>query len=437
MMYLSRFTDLTHQFLLFFFLLVAADAGAATANKDEVTFAEAAKYTVKILTRINYPFIEDSKLSSIGTGFLINREKGLILTNAHVVGRSRSQIKVMFKDKDYYKVKKLYVDPVLDLAIVQFPTKHIPKFAKEAKLDCDSSSNSGIPVGAYGHPWSLSFTATRGIISGTPYIGYADWIQTDAPINSGNSGGPLIGLKSGKVIGINSATLSKKETEGLNFALPIHYACKVIDLYNAGKNPSPVNLGVIFFETQDNKPLKVAEVVNSQLSELQFGDIIKGVKGELIEIKNPFHLMHALRGRTGTVKLIVLRNGQEKEINLSIKHMPNTLKRKGIYFSGMIMVPNHYPDSTLSGVGKAWLVHFVDSGSSAETESIEEWDLLLKMDNKPIGKFNDVFEHIKNKHTKDEEVTFVYKRLSAGNRKMTDFYEVSLPVEDEKIITVQ
>ena len=437
MIYLSRFTVFHFLASLIFFIIISQVTHAESTNKDESTFAEAAKYTVKILTRINYPFIEDSKLSSIGTGFLINRKKGLILTNAHVVGRSHSIIKAMFKDEDYQEVKKLYVDPVLDLAIIQYPKNNIPKSAIEAKLDCDSTSNSGVSVGAYGHPWSLSFTATRGIISGTPYLGYADWIQTDAPINSGNSGGPLIGLKSGKVVGINSATLSKKETEGLNFALPIRYACKVVGLFKAGENPSPLDLGVVFFETKESKPLKVAEVVNKNISDLHVGDIIKGVDGEVSEIKNPFHLMHILRGRNGDITLNVLRKGKEKDVALKTKHMPNMLKRKGIYFSGMIIAPNNFKDRSLTSFGHAWMVHFVDGGSMAETESIKEWDLLIKIDNKPLGSFDDVFSYLRKKQKENEDIKLIFRRLSDGSRKMNDYHEVSLVVEDEKLIKVQ
>ena len=110
MKHLSRYTNFTLQFSLILLSLVATNSYAAQGSQDEITFAEAEKYTVKIRTQINYPFYDDAKTSSIGTGFLINREKGLILTNAHVVGRSRSIVKVMFKSNKYYKAKKLYVD---------------------------------------------------------------------------------------------------------------------------------------------------------------------------------------------------------------------------------------------------------------------------------------------------------------------------------------
>jgi len=434
MQYLTRFTNIT---VYFVFLLLLLTATSSYASSDEKTFAEAAKYTVKIRTQINYPFYQDGKGSSIGTGFLISREKGLILTNAHVVGRSKSKIKVMFKNEDYFSAKKMYVDPILDLAIIQYPVENIPKEAKEAKLKCDTSTVSGLTVGAFGHPWNLSFTATRGIISGQPYLGYADWIQTDAPINSGNSGGPLISLNSGKVVGISSATLSKGETEGLNFALPIEYACKVINLFNAGKDPSPMDIGVSFYERKGLKPLKVAKVLNSKLSDLKSGDVIQGVGGKKIKMMNPFHLMHALRGRSGKVTLNILRDDKEQDVSLTITPLPNTLNEKGIYFSGMIMTPNRMMDKTSSSFKDAWIVDFVDSGSTAESERVAGWDLLLKLDNKPLGSFDDVYKYIKHKRESGEDITLMIRRGSDGMRKNNDYYEFSFAVEDEKVITVQ
>ena len=401
---------------------------------DENTFLNAKKYTVKILTRINYPFIEDKKMSAIGTGFLIDKERGLILTNAHVVGHSRSQVEVMFYGKTYHKATKLYVDPVLDLAIIKIPTNYISNDNKEASLDCDAKVYSGLPVGAYGHPWDLSFTSTRGIISGTPYIGYADWIQTDAPINSGNSGGPLIGLRSGKVIGISSASLASDKTEGLNFALPIKYACKVIALLKAGVDPSPPNLGVEFFETEDSKPLKVAEVFDENISNLKAGDIVKGIDGKDVAIKNPFNLIHYLRGANKKITLNVIRNSENINVDIKIVKREQILKRKGLYFSGMLIAPNKYSDRAKSGVSSAWLVHFIDSGSTAESKKIREWDMVLKIDGKPIGDFEDVYNYVKGKHLGNKKIILMLRRLSSGSHKLNDYHEVELSVKDEKII---
>ena len=144
--------------------------------------------------------MEDSKETSNGAGFLIDRNRGWILTNAHVVSYSPSIHKIAFHNHDYISAQKIYVDPNLDLAILQVPSSEIPKTAHEAKLDCNSNVSTGHPVGAFGHPWGYSFTGTRGIISG---IDDVEMLQTDAPINPGNSGGPLFN-EDGDVIGINS-----------------------------------------------------------------------------------------------------------------------------------------------------------------------------------------------------------------------------------------
>ena len=151
-----------------------------TYADDERIFAEALNYTVEIRTGIVIPFLEDKKDTFNGSGFLIDRKRGWILTNAHVASFSPSIHKVAFYNQDYRDAKKIYVDPHIDLAILQVPVSEIPEAAREPQLDCDSKVSTGHPVGAFGHPWGYSFTGTRGIISGIADDGM---LQTDAPIN--------------------------------------------------------------------------------------------------------------------------------------------------------------------------------------------------------------------------------------------------------------
>ena len=94
----------------------------------------------------------------------------------------------------------------------------------DAELDCESEPGTGHPVGAFGHPWGLDYTGTRGIISGrTAKLG-GEMLQTDAPINQGNSGGPLISLLNGKIVGINTAKVNKPRDEDSNLVVPIAQA---------------------------------------------------------------------------------------------------------------------------------------------------------------------------------------------------------------------
>ena len=214
------------------FLLITS----AKANELERILDQANKYTVKISNSTNTPFIEDSYNSSFGSGILIDKTNGIIITNAHVSSYSPSINRVNFKYSDPIQSKQIYIDPEIDLAFLQVDPKSIPKEAIEAKLQCKNDYKQGQNVVAFGHPNGKDFTITRGIISAIRYeTDFFESIQTDAAINGGNSGGALIDISSGLVVGINS--FGATDAEGLNFALPSYTACKVLELYKNKKDP--------------------------------------------------------------------------------------------------------------------------------------------------------------------------------------------------------
>ena len=111
---------------------------------SEDVLEDANLYTVKFRTSVDRPFREDKNAGlRKGSGFLINKDKGLILTNAHITARSKSKVRVAFKNYGFSPVKQVYVDPRIDIAIVQIDPKLIPKEAKEAKLKCDGEQTMG------------------------------------------------------------------------------------------------------------------------------------------------------------------------------------------------------------------------------------------------------------------------------------------------------
>ena len=147
---------------LFFFLILLNNARAdilETANK----------YTVKIKSSIEFPFYDDDAGTGKGAGFLIDKEKGWIFTNAHVSGRGNARVYVAFKDKKYQKAKIFYVDPILDIAVLKIDPERIYEENINADLHCISNNLNGIEVAAYGHPQGLSYSASRGIISQKRY----------------------------------------------------------------------------------------------------------------------------------------------------------------------------------------------------------------------------------------------------------------------------
>jgi len=171
----------------------------------------------------------ERKATALGSGFIIDK-KGLVVTNNHVI-QGAEDIVVTFNDKTEYKAKVIGKDPYMDLAVLEIESKE--KFQPVSFGDSDKA-RIGDWVIAIGNPFGFGGTVTSGIISSRNRdIGltrYDDFIQTDASINQGNSGGPLFDLN-GKVIGINTAIIAPGASGsiGIGFAIPSNPASKVID----------------------------------------------------------------------------------------------------------------------------------------------------------------------------------------------------------------
>ena len=177
----------------------------------------------------------ERKASSLGSGFVI-KENGTVITNNHVIaGADDILVKVNSKE---YKAKVIGADPYMDIAVLKVQTND--SFAPVKFGDSDKA-RVGDWVVAIGNPFGLGGTVTSGIVSARNRdIGmtrYDDFIQTDASINQGNSGGPLFNLK-GEVVGINTAIIAPGQSGsiGIGFAIPANAASKVIDqLINFGE----------------------------------------------------------------------------------------------------------------------------------------------------------------------------------------------------------
>ena len=170
---------------------------------------------------------QERKSAALGSGFIID-EKGIVVTNNHVI-QDAEDIIVRVNGDEEYKAKVIGADPLSDIAVLQLETDD--KFTPVAFGDSDKA-RIGDWVIAIGNPFGLGGTVTSGIISArNRSIGlsrYEDYIQTDASINSGNSGGPLFDMN-GDVIGINTAILGRNGSIGIGFSIPSNSAKIVID----------------------------------------------------------------------------------------------------------------------------------------------------------------------------------------------------------------
>ena len=168
----------------------------------------------------------ERKASALGSGFII-KEEGIVITNNHVIANAED-ILVRVGDKEY-KAKLVGADPYMDVAVLKMETKDKFKIVKFGDSDL---ARVGDWAMAIGNPFGLGGTVTAGIISARNrdinLTRYDDFIQTDASINQGNSGGPLFNLK-GEVIGINTAILGQGGSIGIGFAIPANAASNVID----------------------------------------------------------------------------------------------------------------------------------------------------------------------------------------------------------------
>ena len=268
------------------------------------------------------------KSAALGSGFIID-EKGIVITNNHVIQDAEDIVVRVGGDKEY-KATIIGADPLSDIAVLQIDSNK--KFIPVQFGDSDKA-RIGDWVIAIGNPFGLGGTVTSGIISArNRSIGlsrYEDYIQTDASINSGNSGGPLFDLN-GDVIGINTAILGKGGSIGIGFSIPSNSAKKVIgQLIEFGETKRGwlgVRIQVVTKEIADIEKLdeprgalvaSVAEKSPSDKAGIKAGDIILEFNGTKInEMKElPKIVAQTEVGKTVNVK--VWRN--KKEITKKIK----------------------------------------------------------------------------------------------------------------------
>jgi S1-C subfamily serine protease len=359
---------------------------------------------------VDYPFGNDRKSTSRGSGFLVDKERGWILTNAHVASRSPSNVRVSFKDQPYTAAHKVYVDNHLDLAIIKVDQSKIPASAVAANLLCSNEPSPGLPVIAFGHPWGLDYTATRGIISGTKSLGDIEQLQTDAALNPGNSGGPLIDEKTGDVVGVNASGMTK--SDGLNFAVPIKLVCTILDLLKDGKNPSPPIIPMSFGTTLRERELLVAGVKGDWAQSLKIGDRILAVNGDRTA-RYSSRFLDKIRGKD-SVRIIVSRDDKELEMLLAVPKDRDEVKRLGVHFSGMTI-----GKTTLASFDPSVMfIHFIDDASTAEQAQFREGDRVISIDGIETASHEDVLNALKGKQGKDLE--FIFKRPRNNSSALFD-----------------
>jgi Do/DeqQ family serine protease len=357
------------------------------------------------------PEAQDRVEQGLGSGVVV-RSDGIILTNHHVVDGAE-EIRAEFTDGRIVQAKLVGSDAPSDLAVLQV------KVSDLASLPPGNSD--AVRVGdvalAIGNPLGIGQTVTAGIISakgrttGLSDGSFEDFLQTDAPINRGNSGGALVNT-AGELIGINSQILSPTGVNiGIGFAIPSNMAKDVMTQLMEHGEVRRGQLGITIqpitpdlasaFDLKDTKGVLVSDVVPNSPAEragLQRGDVITKVNGQPVETPNELRNRIATAGPGAEVSITAWRKGQEQQIKAKLGEFNAEQRRNrqsepsaapgGTSLGGLSLETlngNTARQLGLENVTSGVLVRDVDSLSPAAEAGIQPGDVILQANRQPVA----------------------------------------------------
>ncbi len=341
---------------------------------------------------------------SLGSGFIIHPD-GLIVTNNHVV-ENATDIRVKLEDGKEFKATVVGKDPKTDLALIKIDAKGLPiaPFGDSDKLEV------GEPVMAIGNPFGLDATVTTGIVSAKGRVigegPYDDFIQTDASINRGNSGGPLINM-SGEVVGINTAIFSPTGgSVGIGFATPINQAKTILPQLQAKGSVTRAWLGVSIQQVTPDlaKTLGLAEPRGALVADvladspaekagMKQGDVIVEFDGKGIKSSTDLPRIVAATPVGKHVSLKVLRDGKETTVQATLgvldeqrlaSSRPGSAPAKGKLGMALQDITPEMAKSLGLKDPAGVVVSQVESGSPAEAAGIQVGDVILEVNRTKI-----------------------------------------------------
>ena len=367
----------------------------------------------------------EMKQRSLGSGFIIS-EDGYILTNNHVI-EGADEIKVILDNDKRYDAKLIGRDAKTDIALIKIEEKGLTF----APLGDSSALQVGDWVMAIGNPFGLSHTVTAGIVSAMGRIigsgPYDNFIQTDASINFGNSGGPLSNLK-GEVIGINSQIVAGGQ--GIGFAIPINMAKDFLPQLKEKGKVTRGYLGVLIQTlTPDlavSMDLKVKEgALVSQVvpggpadkAGFKVGDVVVEFDGKKITSHHDLPALVAITPIGKKVKMILIRDKKEKEIFIEVGELkdeqlaqaePGSASANQFGIEAQDLTPEIAQELGVKdrhGV----VIAEVTPGSSAEEIGLRQGDIIRQINRNPIQNFADYQSQLA-KVGKGKSVLFLIER---------------------------
>lgn len=362
---------------------------------------------------------------SLGSGVIVDANKGLIITNHHVIDKA-DKITVTLRDGRSFNAKVVGNDPESDVAVIQVKAERL--------TDLNIADSDKLRVGdfviAIGNPFGLGQTVTSGIVSalgrsGLGIEGYEDFIQTDASINPGNSGGALINLK-GELIGINTAIIAPSGGNvGIGFAIPSNMAISLKDqLIKFGK----VRRGQLGIIVQDLTPelaqafdLKIKQgVIISQVAanspaekgHLRPGDIVLSINGKLTKNSASLRNSLGLLSVGDEAILQILRNAEQRQVSIKIG------KRKVASVDGArihgqlngVKLSNLSDENQLYNIKHGVKVSEITTNSKAWVSGLRKGDIITQANRVPI---RNILEFINA--TKKRRSTSLLLNVQRGN----------------------
>jgi serine protease Do len=375
-----------------------------------------------------------------GSGFFISPD-GYAVTNNHVVDHAKT-VQVKTDDGTVYKAKVIGTDPKSDLALIKVDTDKTFPYVKFA----DKAPRVGDWVVAVGNPFGLGGTVTAGIVSARGRdIGsgpYDDYIQIDAPINKGNSGGPAFNVE-GEVIGVNTAIFSPSGgSVGIGFDIPAATAKNVIaQLKEHGKvvraymgvTVQPVSPGIaeslglkqaqgaIVDNTQDGSPAAKAGIVA--------GDVITKVNDDPVKDSRDLARTIGNMKPGSSVKVTLLHDGDMKTVTMTLAKMPsqqqtasneqneeqndNRTQQSGVPHLGLSVAP---ATDVAGAGGKGVVVLGVDPDGPAAQQGFRAGDVILDVGGKSVGKAADVSKALKQAQDSGKHAVLMRVKTAQNTR---------------------
>ena len=348
-----------------------------------------------------YPDSQSRTFSGLGSGVIIDAKKGYIVTNNHVIDNA-DKIIVALNDGHEYPAKLIGKDPQSDIALLQVDDV---KRLTEIKLADSDLTRVGDYVVAIGNPFGIGQTVTSGIISalarsGLNMNGFENFIQTDASINQGNSGGALVNLN-GELVGINTAIIAPSGGNvGIGFAIPSNMVKSLTSqLIEYGE----VKRGVLgikgneltsdiakAFDLDVQKGAFVSEVMNDSAAKdagIKSGDIIISMDGKPVNSFAELRAKIATTGAGRTVKLGIIRDGKEISVEVKLKNGDETTtEAKAIHpaLNGATLI-----NGDVKGQ-KGVLIKSIAKNSPASRLSLQEGDLITGVNKARINSVSEL-----------------------------------------------